>query len=304
MKSIFIYLPLLSLILGGCTSPMQKAAYKGDVNTLRQLVDSGADVNEGMPLAHAIIAGNKNAVVYLLAQGVDSNGIWRKHSFMFHAIYRNYWDIAKILLDEGVDAESAAAEYDTYGMSYEKHKNFPAWKAKADRLRRMAGIQEANPSIQLSAKSRKRRILRAMLPPQKNVLKRGMVVAVLNLKGEGVSEKDSRIISDLLQTSIVKKNIFTVIERSQLENVLKEQLLHLTVCNDIQCAIQVGKLLDASIVILGSVGKLGDFFIVAIRAVNVNTGKVEYADMTRSMSLNNIDQSINTLVDEMANIVQ
>jgi ankyrin repeat protein len=58
-----VIMPFLLMILAGCTTPIQRAAKEGDLHTLRQLVDSGADPNEGAPLLYAVFSGKKESVI-------------------------------------------------------------------------------------------------------------------------------------------------------------------------------------------------------------------------------------------------
>jgi hypothetical protein len=88
--------------------------------------------------------------------------------------------------------------------------------------------------------------------------KKKTVVAILNLRPQGVSENNANVLSDTLITAFVKKGSgFSIIERGKLEEVMKEKYLHLIKCNDIKCAIEIGNELDAEKVIVGSIGDLG-----------------------------------------------
>mgnify|MGYP001160586861 CR=1 FL=1 len=64
--------------------------------------------------------------------------------------------------------------------------------------------------------------------------------------------------ADMLTTALVKSGKFMVIERQQLEQVMKEQSLGLTGAVTPQSAAQIGKLLGVELIVLGSVNEFGE----------------------------------------------
>ncbi len=64
--------------------------------------------------------------------------------------------------------------------------------------------------------------------------------------------------ADMLTTALVKSGQFMVIERQQLEQVMKEQKLGLSGAVTPQSAAQVGKLLGVELIVLGSVNEFGE----------------------------------------------
>ena len=87
-----------------------------------------------------------------------------------------------------------------------------------------------------------------------------MRIAVLQFTSSCVSEQTALTVSDILRSELVKTGKFTVIERKEMGNILKEQSFQLTGCSDVECAVQVGKLLSARKILVGSVSKLGESF--------------------------------------------
>ena len=123
-------------------------------------------------------------------------------------------------------------------------------------------------------------------PPPKPVFTRGEIVMMLGLTAQGVEDSDARTVSTLLQTAIINCNLFRVVEREQLERILREKALDLALCGDSECAAMLGHMLNSNKVIIGSIGKLADIFHINIRAVNTATGEVVYADKVECESLN------------------
>lgn len=75
---------------------------------------------------------------------------------------------------------------------------------------------------------------------------------------------------------LTKSDKIRVIERSQIENVLKQQMLSASgYCDEPECQVKLGKLLNAQKIISGDIAKLGEKFILTVRVVDVETGATE-----------------------------
>ena len=95
--------------------------------------------------------------------------------------------------------------------------------------------------------------------------------AVLEFRGSAsVSVADIDGISEMFMTYFRPAG-YTMIERAQIDKVISEQHFQRSNITDNQ-AVQLGKILNASIVILGKVSKLGGQYQVDVRAVNVQSG--------------------------------
>ena len=68
---------------------------------------------------------------------------------------------------------------------------------------------------------------------------------------------------------------FRVMERSQMESILKEQgFAQSGACDGSECAIEMGKLLSVDQMVLGSIAKVGDIYTMTARLVSVQTGEI------------------------------
>lgn len=100
-------------------------------------------------------------------------------------------------------------------------------------------------------------------------------IAVLELEGAGISKTDLIGLSNRLRSELFKTGKFTVLERSRMDEILKEQGFQLSGCTNTDCAVEIGKLIGVSKIILGNVDKVGTIYTVDIRIVDVSTGKIE-----------------------------
>ena len=124
--------------------------------------------------------------------------------------------------------------------------------------------------------------------------------AVVNLKpGDGVSDGESELISDRLRTELFKTGKVNMMERNQMQDILKEQGFQQSgVCTDEACLVEMGQMLGVKIMVIGSLGKLGSMFMVNIRAIDVQT-----AQIVKVVSVD-VKGDIEEVVDHLAEIAR
>ena len=81
--------------------------------------------------------------------------------------------------------------------------------------------------------------------------------------------------SETLTASLATLQNLVVIERSQLKNILKEQMIAQSGYIDQNTAVEAGKILSANIVVVGNFQKMNDQIRVTARFVDVKTGEVQ-----------------------------
>jgi hypothetical protein len=97
---------------------------------------------------------------------------------------------------------------------------------------------------------------------------------VLNLEAIGVSLEESIAMTDRLRSELVNSNYFTVVERSKMDEILKEQGLQQSGCTSDECAVEIGKLLNIRLICAGSIAKVGVLYSISLRMIDVQTGKI------------------------------
>jgi hypothetical protein len=101
------------------------------------------------------------------------------------------------------------------------------------------------------------------------------IVAVLDLSGDGVSKAETKAITNLLISSIFETDLVSIIDRNQREEILSEIMFSLSGCTDENCAIEVGKMLAADIMVIGSIDSIGSRLSIDLKAIDVSTSKLE-----------------------------
>jgi hypothetical protein len=102
-------------------------------------------------------------------------------------------------------------------------------------------------------------------------------IAVLDLEPRGGLSADEILsISDRLRGELLATGKYTVIERAQMDAILKEQGFQQTgVCSEASCIVQVGQLLAVHKMVGGSIGKVGKAYSINLKIIDVQTGKIE-----------------------------
>ena len=101
-------------------------------------------------------------------------------------------------------------------------------------------------------------------------------IAITELAAEGIEESSVRVISDRLRTELFKTGAFTVVERGQMEEILKEQGFQQSGCASDACVVEVGQILGVKQMVAGSVGRLGGLFTLNIRMIDVATANITH----------------------------
>lgn len=120
-------------------------------------------------------------------------------------------------------------------------------------------------------------VLAAMLPaaaqdkaPEKTA------VAVLQFEPRNISQAEAVILSDRLRAELVGSNHFNVLEREQMDKILREQKLQLTgACSDASCLVKVGQLMAVTKMMGGTISKIGNTYTVQARVIDVEKGVIE-----------------------------
>jgi len=114
-----------------------------------------------------------------------------------------------------------------------------------------------------------------------------------------VSEEFGIAVAEIFRTKIVGLGNYTVIERGMIEQVLKEQELQLTGAVDSETAIEIGKLVGAQFVIIGSIMKTGTVYTINARLIEVETGIAKVGENITGQSEDEIPDMVAELIMKM-----
>ncbi|MCX6375505.1 MAG: FlgO family outer membrane protein, partial [Armatimonadetes bacterium] len=104
-------------------------------------------------------------------------------------------------------------------------------------------------------------------------------IAVARFKGIGIS--DPAAVEDILEdlsTALVKTGVFQLVERSRLDEVLRELRIQNSGLVDSSTAKKLGKLVGARAVLVGSISDRKDCYVINARIIDTESGLVGIAE--------------------------
>ncbi len=103
----------------------------------------------------------------------------------------------------------------------------------------------------------------------------GNRIAVLDIQGRGISRPEAETITNYMRIEVAATGSVTSVYGTQIREVLSDMGLEETGCASPECALEVGKLLGASHVVIGSVIKSEQTYDLDFRMFNIETGSVQ-----------------------------
>jgi TolB-like protein len=124
-------------------------------------------------------------------------------------------------------------------------------------------------------------------------------VAVLDFESMGTEEYLGKAVSEIMRTALVSNQNYRVVERSQINKALSEQKFQQSGNIDDKSAVEIGKVLGADLIIVGSVVKIGNAFTINSRLIDVKTGEAKLGRNVTGTDLNLLTNMSNELVDNL-----
>ena len=103
-------------------------------------------------------------------------------------------------------------------------------------------------------------------------------IAVLDLEPQGVAASTAAVISEFVRGEFRKSQRMDLVEKNRMDVLLKQRAFEQTGCTESKCAAEAGTILQVDKMIIGTLGKLGQKYVLTLRVVDVKTAKIEYQD--------------------------
>ncbi len=117
-------------------------------------------------------------------------------------------------------------------------------------------------------------------------------LAVLDFKTEAVSEVEMNAIVEFLSAELFKTNKYVVIDVSQRETILSEMEFSMQGCTDDTCALEIGKMLSAEMIVTGNLSKVGSRYLMSVKMLETETSRTMG---TANGKYNDLDELIDGL---------
>ena len=119
-------------------------------------------------------------------------------------------------------------------------------------------------------------------------------VAVIDFEQKAFQEFQGKqigeIVAEWLITSLANTGRFEVVERAQLQKVLKEQQLGISGVINQETAAKMGELLGVKVIVSGSVIQIGNTYDVNARLISVQDGSIIKAERARAVGLDGVER--------------
>lgn len=104
-------------------------------------------------------------------------------------------------------------------------------------------------------------------------------VVVNDLDANGVTAQAARVVSEHLRVKLIETRRFIIPEREKMVAILAEQSVgaSLTDCFSQECAIEIGRLLQANKMVVGTASLLNQTYSISIRFLDLETGAAEFS---------------------------
>ncbi len=101
-------------------------------------------------------------------------------------------------------------------------------------------------------------------------------IAVIPVQGdESLTAQQLSFLTGQLSAELVKAKAFTVLDRGQMEYILKEQGFQQSgACNSSECQVQMGQLLGVEYIVAGALVRFDDLYALRADYIDVASGKV------------------------------
>ena len=111
----------------------------------------------------------------------------------------------------------------------------------------------------------------------------GLNVAVLDFSGgEPMTPSEILTLTDRFRGELVQVNAFVVLDRNNMESILKETGFQFTGCTTKNCAVEAGKILNVQKMIAGRIGRVGQTYTLDIMLIDVASNSIEKS-LTRDL---------------------
>lgn len=135
------------------------------------------------------------------------------------------------------------------------------------------------------------------------ILATPQTVAVLQFKGNGVSETETEILTSKLEVELFRNGSFMVLERKEMGAILQEQEFQQSGCTSSECAVEIGQILGVTYMVAGDVSRIGEVFYCNIRMIDVATSAVLNhinLELTNSSFSDILNRTVPTIADQLS----
>jgi len=126
-------------------------------------------------------------------------------------------------------------------------------------------------------------------------------IAILSISSKNITS-DAATVRNILQLEVEKTNIFSVMDKYDIQDILSDSGKEFKNCYGKSCLVEVGKILKADVMLTGNVERYGEKIVVTLRLINVHSESIEKVQVGEYINLQEelqkmIMVTVNNLLD-------
>lgn len=131
-----------------------------------------------------------------------------------------------------------------------------------------------------------------------------MRIAVMDIVAKGVSQKVAVAVSDIIRAEIIAFGRYIVVERKQMDTILKEMEFQQAGCTDSECAVKIGRMLSVQKMLIGEINRVGKSMVITIRLVDIEKAVSEFSATKKAVSDDVIDSSAKAIASDIIDRIE
>lgn len=121
-------------------------------------------------------------------------------------------------------------------------------------------------------------LVKAQSNPSKSEL------AILSIDAKGIST-DALTVRNMVQLEVEKSNIYSVVDKYDIEDILKNKYQDYKDCYGKSCLVSIGNMLHVDKMLTGNIEKFGQKIVITLRLIDVKTEKIEMVEAGEFLNL-------------------
>ena len=128
-------------------------------------------------------------------------------------------------------------------------------------------------------------------------------IAIIDFNGINIEKSNALVLTERLRSEIIELNQFVVLERSAIQTIIDEQKFQSSGIVDNNSAAEIGKVIGAKYVLIGTVSKIGETYSVDSRLINVETAtSIRSADFTHKGKIDGLIEGMKSISYQISDI--
>jgi len=124
-------------------------------------------------------------------------------------------------------------------------------------------------------------------------------IAVLDFTPSNASASDAVTITGFVRRAMVQIKKYRVVEKKNMDKILAVQAFQQTGCTDSECAVKLGKVLNARKVVVGEYAVMEGMKILTAQLVDVETSEIEQTGVVQGFDLKGATDAASQLVAQL-----